>query len=255
MLRRLKDMIKFDIQATDGKIGHVHNFYFDAKSWDIRYLVADIGGWIRDRKVLISPVALGRPEWRRKRFPVMLAKSLVKNSPDIDLDKPVSRQKETELHAYFRWAPYWAPMSLPDAVPKGDAAAEYVAADPDDLQSKVLHFQEGDPHLRSFREVIDYRVFSGKTPLGLIKDMIVDDTCWRIRYLVIALNEPTQGQLALLAPGWIDILNWRSRQAEISLTPEQVRQSPEFNPGIPLNREFEASLYDFHQKVAYWHQE
>ena len=33
------------IAATDGDTGNVEDFYFDDKSWTIRYLVASTGGW------------------------------------------------------------------------------------------------------------------------------------------------------------------------------------------------------------------
>jgi hypothetical protein len=32
----------------------------------------------------------------------------VEKSPDIDTDKPVSRQHETAYYGYYGYAPYWA---------------------------------------------------------------------------------------------------------------------------------------------------
>ena len=46
------------LDSLDGKIGKVKDFYFDDQYWTIRYLVADTGGWLSDRQVLISPYAL-----------------------------------------------------------------------------------------------------------------------------------------------------------------------------------------------------
>jgi uncharacterized protein YrrD len=40
-----KDLKGTAIVATDGDIGKVDDFYFDDKSWTIRYLVADTGNW------------------------------------------------------------------------------------------------------------------------------------------------------------------------------------------------------------------
>jgi len=50
----------YAIGATDGDIGKLDDFYFDDESWTIRYLVAETGNWLLDRKVLISPFALAR---------------------------------------------------------------------------------------------------------------------------------------------------------------------------------------------------
>ena len=53
MLRSLKDLEDYTIRATDGKIGHVKDFYFDDAAWAIRYLIVDTGTWLSSRKVLI----------------------------------------------------------------------------------------------------------------------------------------------------------------------------------------------------------
>lgn len=62
MLRSLKDLQNYRIGATDGQVGHASDFYFDDRLWVIRYLVVDSGDWLSDRKVLIAPLAVGRPD-------------------------------------------------------------------------------------------------------------------------------------------------------------------------------------------------
>ena len=42
MLRNVNHLKGFAIQATDGEIGTVDQFYFDDESWAIRYLVVKI---------------------------------------------------------------------------------------------------------------------------------------------------------------------------------------------------------------------
>jgi uncharacterized protein YrrD len=63
MLRSTNDLENYTIHATDGTIGHVTDFYFDDERWVIRYLIVDTGTWLASRKVLISPVAIGNPDW------------------------------------------------------------------------------------------------------------------------------------------------------------------------------------------------
>ena len=63
MLRNVNDLRGYAIRATDGVIGEVDDLYFDDEDWAIRYLVVDTGTWLRDRKVLISPIAIGHPDW------------------------------------------------------------------------------------------------------------------------------------------------------------------------------------------------
>ena len=59
MIRDASDLSGYTIKATDGDIGEVVEFFFDDEKWTIRYLVADTGGWLTGRRVLISPAALG----------------------------------------------------------------------------------------------------------------------------------------------------------------------------------------------------
>ena len=94
MLRTMKDLAGYSFKATDANIAHVTDFYFDDKAWVIRYFVVDTGNWLSSRKVLISPIAIGHPNWTEKLLPVSTTKEQVKNSPDIDTEKPVSRQHE-----------------------------------------------------------------------------------------------------------------------------------------------------------------
>ncbi len=46
------------------------------------------------RKVLVSPLAIGQPDWLGQLLPVSLTKAQVEKSPDIDTKKTVSRQQE-----------------------------------------------------------------------------------------------------------------------------------------------------------------
>lgn len=107
MKRNIKSLIGFTIGATDGEIGKVTEFYFDDETWTIRYLIVETGSWLFGRKVLISPIALLTPDWENKIFPINLTKEQIKNSPDIDTERPVSRQQELDMYAHYPWGTYW----------------------------------------------------------------------------------------------------------------------------------------------------
>src|SRR5579862_1293341 len=107
MQRSINKLIDSTISAKDGELGKVEEFYFDDKTWIIRYMVVKTGGWWDGRKVLISPAALGTPDWESFTFRVNLTMDQVRNSPGIDTDKPVYRQHEEELHRYYAWPQYW----------------------------------------------------------------------------------------------------------------------------------------------------
>src|SRR5256885_13988048 len=89
MLRSIEELHGYTIHATDGDIGTVHAFFFDDKTWAIRYLVVDTGAWLPDRRVLISPIVLGEAIWGGQFFSVSISLGQVRDSHDIDMAKPV----------------------------------------------------------------------------------------------------------------------------------------------------------------------
>ena len=97
----------YAIKASDGRIGTVSDFLFDDASWLVRWLVVDTGNWLSGRKVLLPPSALGQLDAKEHEFSVKLTKQQVKDSPEIDTDRPVSRQMETSVYDYYGWSPYW----------------------------------------------------------------------------------------------------------------------------------------------------
>ena len=107
MLRKAKDLNGYKLDARDGEIGKVKEFYFDDHSWTVRYLVADTGGWLSGRTVLISPYALDPANEGGKVIPVDLTKAQIEKSPSLDTDRPVSRQYEWEYFSFYGWPAYW----------------------------------------------------------------------------------------------------------------------------------------------------
>src|SRR5450755_3341592 len=103
MLQNITEFYGHKLAALDGDIGHVKDFYFDDKSWVIRYLVADTGSWLTGRLVLLSPHAFGKLDPYEKIFHVKLRKAQIENSPSIETHRPVSRQYEVEYYRYYGW--------------------------------------------------------------------------------------------------------------------------------------------------------
>src|ERR1044071_16539 len=101
MQNSIKDLKGSAIVATDGDIGKLDDFYFDDKSWTIRYLVADTGNWLLGRKVLLSPIAVGKTNFSSGGLNGKLKKRKVEDSPRINTAKPVSRQHEAYYHDYY----------------------------------------------------------------------------------------------------------------------------------------------------------
>src|ERR1044071_4192956 len=180
MQNSIKDLKGSAIVATDGDIGKLDYFYFDDKPWPIRYLVADTGNWLLGRKVLLSPIAVGKMNFASGRVNVKLTKKQVEDSPSIDTDKPVSRQHEAYYHDYYGYPYYWngpylwGPMSCPQLVL--DEKAE---------ERRAEREEAGDLHLRSAANVTGYHIEARDGEIGHVEDFIIDAETWEIRYMVV----------------------------------------------------------------------
>jgi hypothetical protein len=246
MLRSIESLTGHKIQAKDGDIGKVNEFLFDDATWTIRYLVVDTGGWLSDRKVLLSPLdTISTPDWALKSFPVDLTKEQVKNSPDINVVKPVSRQQLLELHTHYGWPVYW-----PSVTPSGLPLVTPTAIQKEKEKSSAA--EKGDPHLRSTKEVNGYTIQATNGEVGHVEDFIVDDVSWIIRYMVIDTRNWLPGRKVLVAPAWIKNISWTDRKVDVDFSRESIKNSPEYDPSTPINQEYEIRLYDFYGRPKYW---
>lgn len=255
MLRSLKELKGYALQASDGEIGQVSDIYFDDEEWTIRYLVADTGTWLPGRQVLINRLVLGQPDWEARAFPVDLTTEQIKNSPDIDLAKPVSRQEEIELVQHYQWPLYW---TMPGGVyhlpmPPTTMAEEMLTGEESDQDTTPAGKEEiEDPHLRSFWEVLGYQIQARDGKIGHVEDFIVDDEVWIVRYLIIDTKSWWAGKKVLIAPQWIENFDWQRANVQVDLHKETIENSPEFDPSLPINREYEVRLYDYYGRPKYW---
>lgn len=248
MLLSAKYLTNYSIEAKDGNIGQVHSFLFDDQKWIIRYLVVDTGLWLSGRKVLITPSAIGKPEGQMRVFPVDLNKEEIKKSPDIDTDKPVSREQEQDLHKYYNWAAYWGgPLGLA-VTPLGPIPVE-------EEEIKEAAEAEEEPqtnHLRSTKEVIGYSLHAVDGDIGHVDDFIIHQENWLIRYMVVDTSHWLSGRKVIIPPDWISKIDWPQAKVIVDVSKEVVKKSPEFNPSAPVNREYEIRLYDYYGRPKYW---
>jgi uncharacterized protein YrrD len=107
-LRSSAEVTGYDIEASDGSIGHVQDFIFDDETWTIRYLVVDVvNWWPGGRKVLVATPWIDRIDWELRRVFTGLTRDKVKNSPGYDETQLLDRQYEEQLHAAYERGGYW----------------------------------------------------------------------------------------------------------------------------------------------------
>jgi len=244
MFRSLRDLLKYNIEAYDGPIGHVHDIFFDDCTWSVRYFVIDVGSWLTGRQVLLAPHAIDDEDWNHHKIRVSLTKEQVKNSPDVDVDKPISRQYEERLFTYYGWPVFWGAPGIMVASPPV-SPAEY---EKESSEGK----KKGDPCLRSVREVTGYQVEASNGEVGHIEDFIAEDDPWMVRYIVVNLGHKMGEKKVLVSPKWVEKTDWIEKKFFMDIEKELIYESPEYKPTDPVNRVVEEKLYDYHGKPYYW---
>lgn len=244
MLRSVSSMHGFTIHATDGDIGSVDDFLFDDEQWTMRYLVANTGGWLTGRLVLVSPIAFRSANWDKETFDVALTRQQVEQSPSITTDQPVSRQQEEEYSRYYNYPYYWDGLGL-------WGAGMYPRIADMSAGSSTPHSKK-DPHLRSARNVTGYTIQARDGDLGHVEDFIVDDDNWALRYMVVDTRNWWPGKHVLVSPRWIESVSWTQSSVVVDLARETIKQGQEYDPSTLLNRDYETGLHQRLQRTPYW---
>lgn len=248
MLRSVKEMTGYVLQGVDGPIGRCKDFLFDEEHWTVRYMVADTGRWLPGRLVTIPSIALEEPDWTSKRFPVQLDTGQIEDAPAVEEHKTISRQAEERLLRHYSYGLYWlggrawGMADVPSDL-RREAEASAVALAETEADASVL---------RSVEEVLGYDISALDGEVGHVEDFILETETWMLRYLVVDTRNWLPGRKVLLALDWIERFDWSKGTAEVNLSVERIKDSPEFDPAVAVNREHETRLYDYYGRPRYW---
>jgi hypothetical protein len=221
MLHEIKELYGSTLAASDGDIGHVRDFYFDDKSWVIRYLVADTGSWLTGRLVLISPRAFGRLDRAAKTLHINLDRRQIENSPPIESHMPVSRRYEVEYHRYYGWPEYWSggamsglggfPMVLPHSE--------------DELEAQVQHNRRDDKHLQAMSAVTGFHIQTVDGVIGHVSGFLVDDKSWAIRDLLVDAGHWYSAKEIRISPDKVERVSFEESTVFVSLTKSDIQRT------------------------------
>lgn len=226
MLQNIKQLYGKKLGASDGDIGHVKDFYFDDKTWAVRYLVADTGTWLTGRLVLLTPHAFGTHAFGRSDadanvLRVNLNRKQIEDSPSIESHRPVSRQYEIEYYRYYGWPAYWEGGGM-------WGVAGFPAVTPPSTPDNLPHHghnQRDDIHLRSTKAVTGYHIQATDGAIGSVSSFMVDGKSWAIRELVVETGHWYAGKKILLLPENIDRISYEDSTVFVKLTKEDIQQT------------------------------
>jgi uncharacterized protein YrrD len=221
MLINAHDMKGAAIIARDGAIGEVEDVYFDDEKWTARYLVVKAGALLFRRDVLVSPISIEKVDEANNQVIVNLTRDQVKNSPDIDTQKPVSRQHETAFMDYYGYPYYWGGPYL-----WGDSAFPATLAMPPAVESQIA--AAATARQRQSEDSYDERLRSVNGEIGHVDDFVIDDRDWAIRSIVIKTGGWLSGRKTIVSTQSIEGISWTESKMFVNLTRDQIASGPEY---------------------------
>ena len=245
MLVKATDTTGYDVQASDGTLGTVSDLLFDDASWTVRWLVVETGNWWADRRVLIPASALGHPDPRARTFPVNLTMAQVKGSPDVDTHRPVSRQFESSAYDYYGFSPYWGTdLYLGGFAYWGGMVPMAPSLETERREDEIARVQRrnDDPNLRSVAEISSYHIHATDGEIGHLSDVLIEDSDWTLRYLIVNTSNWWQGKKVLISPRSTQAIRWTEHEILVGVSRERIRTSPDYDESRPIDTAFEADM-------------
>src|SRR5271163_797576 len=239
----------YAIAASDGQIGTVSDFLFDDISWLVRWLVVDTGNWLSGRKVLLPPSVLGQLDVKEQKFSVTLTKQQIKDSPEIDTDRPVSRQMETSVNDYYGWSPYWGAgfyMGGYGYMPGSGMASPYLGARRREQEIAEAQADRDDVHLRSVEAVTGYHIHASDGEIGHVEDFLLEEADWSIRYLVVDTKNWWPAKKVLVSPWSALEIDWSESLVNLNVDRQRVKDSPAYDALTTVDQAYEETLLKYY---------
>jgi hypothetical protein len=244
----------YSISGSDGHIGSISDFLFDDATWHVRWLVVETGGWLSGRKVLLPSTALAHLDQGHEECSVKLTMQQIKDSPDVDTERPVSRQMEASIYGYYGYSPYWDYGYLGGIGFLGGSAyaGELAGSVPDSPGSRSktetvnAAQSHDDVHLRSVKAVTHYDIHASDGLIGHVEDFLVQDVDWSIGYLVVDTKNWWPGKKVLISPRSVKEIDWSSRLVSLDADRHTVKGAPAYDASITVGQADEDALLNYY---------
>ena len=224
-LMRGKRLRHVKVEAVDGRIGGIHDVYFDDQSWLVRYLVVDTARWLFGRTVLIAPEAVIRVDDAAGAIHLNLTRDRIRDSPSWDINPPVSRQHETALKGYYGWGGAMIPPGPVLGAPL-IAGTPYLPVTPDQPTHLVEDASKDfDEHLRSLKEVTGYSIRADDETIGRVDDLLFHRSDLRVEAMLV--KDSDRHQRLILPVALVANIDWPAAKIKVRGAGAAVRSSLE----------------------------
>jgi hypothetical protein len=106
--------------------------------------------------------------------------------------------------------------------------------------------------LRNAKTLERHELLARDGLIGHVKDIYFDDRQWNVRYFVVDAGSWLLSRKVLISPLAVDLPDWERKVLPVSLSKDQVKNSPGIDTDKPVSLQHEASLSDYYGWPYYW---
>jgi hypothetical protein len=104
-LRSYREVSRYHVRATNGRLGHIHDIIVDDGDWQIVYIVVDTSDWLPwSRKVLLAIDWLEKISYTGKEVGIDLTTETIKKAPEFDERHPLELDFEKATYDFYERA-------------------------------------------------------------------------------------------------------------------------------------------------------
>jgi len=230
MLQSVRELCRFRVCSTEGKVGKAADFYFDHTSWAVRYLVVNTGYWLIGDRILVRPNCIEPPDVAGRKIPLSLNNEELHGCANERSEQPLSAHHEALVDHRYGGSLYGrggGPVGRLHGVVNRQALAvaqSEQTAEPDSGLSENLY---------SALEIVGYQTEATDGPIGAVEDFLVDDDQWVLQYMVVNTKSSIDhvNPRALLPVAWIEHLSWPESRVHLHVNRHKVKHSPRYDMG------------------------
>ncbi|OYT87474.1 MAG: photosystem reaction center subunit H [Burkholderiales bacterium PBB6] len=106
--------------------------------------------------------------------------------------------------------------------------------------------------LRNLQDLDDFKISATDGEIGHVKDFYFEDNTWAVRYLVVEAGSWANSRKVLISPISVRHPDWLARTLSVSISQQQVKNSPSFDTDKPVSRQNEEQYLGYYGYPTYW---
>ena len=239
MYLRFARLRRFSVRLEASDVGLIDTLYLDPEDWAVRLVaLGDHGAAVGQRSVrLVSPMHVARLDERTERLDLALNGTDPYRSASTDRHASMSSEQLDAIDAYYGLPVFWNGTGV-----WGEYATPAELRDASNGHAPTSSAPELFPHAM----LMGRPVFAPDGRLGVISDLLLDLTAWRVRYLIVWVQAPGETGEILLSPFWVNGPPEKPR-VTVPMTTEAIVSGPTFAAEElePLDEQILARYFGF----------